>query len=127
MRRGPLVGRVKLEPYGRAARLDDVLDYRESGLIVMIHQASPFPAIFETTASGACSILSGFHAAILSYLAGRNLAAREVRCSSRPGNPCLFVVGTEERLTKLVIAVPGSPDHQLLQQIIGEADPGGES
>ncbi len=107
-------------------RFDAVLDYRESGLIVIIHQASPFPGIFETTASGACSILSGFHAAILSYLAGRNLAAREVRCSSSPGHPCLFVVGTEERLTKLVIAVPGSPDHQLLQQIVGEADPGVE-
>jgi CheY-like chemotaxis protein/predicted hydrocarbon binding protein len=108
-------------------RFDAVLDYRDSGLIVIHHQASPFPGIFETTASGACSILSGFHAALLSYLAGRNLAAREVRCSLRPGDPCIFVVGTEERLTKLVIAVPGSPDNQLLQEIVGKADAGGVS
>jgi DNA-binding response OmpR family regulator/predicted hydrocarbon binding protein len=108
-------------------RFDAVLDYRDSGLIVIHHQASPFPGIFETTASGACSILSGFHAAILSYLAGRNLAAREVRCSVEPGDPCIFVVGTEERLTKLLIAIPGSPDNQLLQEITRRADAGGAS
>ncbi len=106
-------------------RFDAVLDYRDSGLIVIQHHASPFPGIFETTASGACSVLSGFHAAILSYLAGRNLAAREVRCSDEPGDPCLFVVGTEDRLTKLLIAVPGSQDNQLLQDIVGKADAGG--
>ena len=108
-------------------RFDAVLDYRDSGVIVIHHHASPFPGIFETTAMGACSILSGFHAAILSYLAGRNLAAREVRCSHQPGEPCIFVVGTEERLTKLVIAVPGSPDNQLMQEIVGTSETGAES
>ena len=108
-------------------RFDAVLDYRDSGLIVIHHQASPFPGIFEATASGACSILSGFHAAILSYLAGRNLAAREVRCSCKPGDPCLFVVGTEERLTKLLIATPGSEDNELLKEIVGQASDGGTS
>ncbi len=94
------------------------LGHRDSGLIVIRHQSSPFPGNFAATAGGACSILSGFHAATLSYLAGRHLAAREVRCGREPGDPCLFVVATEERLTKLLIAIPGSEDHRLLQAIL---------
>ncbi|MEJ2188869.1 MAG: DUF4388 domain-containing protein [Acidobacteriota bacterium] len=106
---------------------DANLRFRESGLVVIRHQASPFPEIFATNPGGACSILSGFHAAILSYLAGRHLAAREIRCSRAPGDPCLFVVATEERLTKLLIAPPGSPDHGLLEQILGNHEEGGGS
>jgi predicted hydrocarbon binding protein len=102
------------------------LGYRDRGLIIIRHQASPFPGIFESTAGGACSILSGFHAAILSYLAGRNLAAREVQCAHEPGDPCVFVIATEDRLTTLLIATPGSADHDLLQEIIRN-EPGGES
>ena len=94
------------------------LTYRDSGLIVIRHQSSPFPGIFATTAGGACSVLSGFHAATLSYLAGRHLAAREVSCGADPGDPCLFVIATEERLTKLLIATPGSEDHELLETIL---------
>jgi hypothetical protein len=92
------------------------LSYRDNGLVVIRHLTSPFPGIFAG-AGGACPILSGFHAAILSYLAGRQLAAREVHCSSEPGDECLFVVATEERLTKLLIATPGSADHSLLAEI----------
>jgi hypothetical protein len=95
------------------------LGYRDSGLVIIRHQTSPFPGIFAASAGGACPILSGFHAAILSYLAGRQLAAREVRCSHEPGHPCLFVVATEDRLTKLLIASPGSEDHELLAEIVG--------
>ena len=93
------------------------LSYRESGLVVIRHFTSPFPGIFNSTAGGACPILSGFHAAILSYLAGRQLAAREVHCSQEPGDSCLFAVATEDRLTKLLIATPGSQDHDLLTEI----------
>jgi DNA-binding response OmpR family regulator/predicted hydrocarbon binding protein len=96
------------------------LSFRDSGLVVIRHETSPFPGIFDAASGGACSILSGFHAAILSYLAGRQLAAREVHCSREPGDTCLFVVATEERLTKLLIANPGSPDHDLLTEITGK-------
>ena len=99
-------------------RFDADFSYRDSGLIVIRHQASPFPGVFESTAGGACSILSGFHAAIISYLAGRQLAAREVQCAREPGDSCIFVLATEDRLTKLLIATPGSADHDLLQEII---------
>ncbi len=92
------------------------LSYRDNGLVIIRHQTSPFPGIFAG-AGGACPILSGFHAAILSYLAGRQLAAREVHCSREPGDECLFVVATEDRLTKLLIAIPGSADHDLLAEI----------
>jgi predicted hydrocarbon binding protein len=97
------------------------LSYRDNGLVIIRHLTSPFPGIF-TGAGGACPILSGFHAAILSYLAGRQLAAREVHCSREPGDECLFVVATEERLTKLLIANPGSADHELLAEITSAED-----
>ena len=97
------------------------LSYRDNGLVIIRHQTSPFPGIFAG-AGGACPILSGFHAAILSYLAGRQLAAREVHCSREPGDECLFVVATEDRLTKLLIANPGSADHDLLAEITSAED-----
>jgi hypothetical protein len=103
------------------------LGHRDSGLIVIRHQSSPFPGNFAVTAGGACSILSGFHAATLSYLAGRHLAAREVCCGREPGEACVFVVATEERLTKLLIAIPGTEDHQLLRTILGGDGEGDES
>jgi predicted hydrocarbon binding protein len=99
------------------------LAYRDSGLVVIRHFTSPFPGIFSSAAGGACPILSGFHAAILSYLAGRQLAAREVHCSDEPGDSCLFVVATEDRLTKLLIATPGSQDHDLLTEITAAKEP----
>ena len=99
------------------------LSYRDSGLIVIRHDASPFPGIFTDLAAGACSILSGFHAATLSYLSGSQLAAREVHCSRGPKDRCLFVAGAEERLSTLLIATPGSPDHELLAEIVGEPAP----
>ena len=98
------------------------LSFRDSGLVVIRHYTSPFPGIFTAAAGGACPILSGFHAAILSYLAGRQLAAREVHCSHEPGDSCLFVVATENRLTKLLIATPGSEDHDLLTEITSGSD-----
>lgn len=98
-------------------RFEADLGFRDQGVVVIRHHGSPFPGIFAATAGGACSILSGFHAATLSYLAGRHLAAREVECSGEPGESCLFVVATEERLTKILIATPCSADSTLLQKI----------
>lgn len=106
-------------------RFDADLGYRDQGVVVIHHHASPFPGIFAATAGGACSILSGFHAATLSYLAGRHLAAREVKCAREPGQSCLFVIATEDRLTKLLIATPCSADHALLEQIKGPEGQGG--
>ena len=102
------------------------LSYHESGLVIIRHHESPFLGIFTATAGCACPILSGFHAAILSYLSGRQLAAREVHCSREPGDRCLFVVATEERLTKLMIAIPGSPDHELLAEITAKEGGGAD-
>ncbi len=102
------------------------LGYRENGLVLIRHHSSPFPGIFSAAAGGACAILAGFHAAILSYLAGRQLAAREVHCSREPGDTCLFIVATDDRLTKLLIATPGSEDHKLLSEITGSDDSRGD-
>jgi predicted hydrocarbon binding protein len=97
------------------------LSHRDNGVLVTIHRNSPFPTYGSTTSEGACSILAGFYAALLSYLSGRQLAAREVACSRTPERPCRFVVATEERLTKLLVARPGSADHDLLAEIGAES------
>ena len=93
------------------------LTFRDRGLIVVTHTSSPFPSYFPSPSDVSCSILAGFHAAVLSYLAGRHLAAREVCCSRTPGEPCLFVIATEERLNAVFVAAPGSADHALLAEI----------
>ena len=98
-------------------RFEADLHYRPRGIIVVVHHDSPFPEALPSSSPPVCGLLSGFYAAMLSYLAGRQLAAREVACSSRPGDPCRFVVATEDRLTSLVVATPGSPDHALLTEI----------
>lgn len=100
------------------------LTYRERGLIAVTHTSSPFPSYFPSPSDVSCSILAGFHAAILSYLAGRHLAAREVCCSRTPGEPCLFVIATEERLNAVFVAVPGTPDHKLLADIAATRNTG---
>ncbi len=97
------------------------LSHRPAGVLVVVHHASPFPTYGSAPGGGACSILAGFYAALLSYLSGRQLAAREVSCSSSPERPCRFVVATEERLTKLMVARPGSSDHELLARIGAES------
>ncbi len=98
-------------------RFEADLHFRPRGIIVIVHHDSPFPEALPSSSPPVCGLLSGFYAAMLSYLAGRQLAAREVACSSRPGDPCRFVVATEDRLTSLVVATPGSPDHALLTEI----------
>lgn len=97
------------------------LSQRDSGVLVIIHRNSPFPTYGSPTSEGACSILAGFYAAVVSYLSGRQLAAREVSCSRTPDRPCRFVIATEERLTKLLVARPGSADHDLLAEIGAES------
>jgi predicted hydrocarbon binding protein len=94
------------------------LSRRDTGIIVVEHHDSPFPGHFVAVSGGACPILSGFHSAVLTYLSGRRLAAREFSCAGNPGEPCVFIVATEERISKLAIAVPGTPDHELVTEIL---------
>jgi hypothetical protein len=56
---------------------------------------------------------------VLTYISGRRLAARELSCAATPDDPCIFLVATEERVSKLMIAVPGTPDHDLVAEILG--------
>lgn len=94
------------------------LSHRDAGIIVVKHQDSPFPGHFVSVSGGACPILSGFHSAVLTYLSGRRLAAREFRCAGSPHEGCVFIVATDERVAKLSIAVPGTPDHELVTEIL---------
>ena len=100
-------------------RFDTDLSRRDAGIVVIKHHDSPFPGRFVSVSGGACPILSGFHSAVMTYLSGRRLAARELTCAADPDDACIFVVATEERVSKLMIAVPGTPDHDLVTQILG--------
>jgi len=102
-------------------RFDTDLSRRDAGIIVITHHNSPFPGHFVSVSGGACPILSGFHSAVLTYISGRRLAARELSCADKPGKPCVFVVATEERVSKLMIAVPGTPDHDLVREILASS------
>lgn len=94
------------------------LSRRDAGIIVIRHRDSPFPGHFVAVSGGACPILSGFHSAVLTYLSGRQLAAREFSCAGDPNEACVFIVATEERVSKLTIAVPGTPNHELVTEIL---------
>ena len=61
-------------------QFDADLSRRDAGIIVIKHHESPFPGHFVAVAGGACPILSGFHSAVLTYLSGRRLSAREFIC-----------------------------------------------
>ena len=102
-------------------RFETDLSRRDAGIIVITHHSSPFPGRFVSVSGGACPILSGFHSAVLTYISGRKLAARELSCAATPDDPCIFLVATEERVSKLMIAVPGTPDHDLVAEILGGA------
>ncbi len=102
-------------------RFDADLSRRDAGIIVIVHHDSPFPGRFVAVSGGACPILSGFHSAVLTYLSGRRLAARELRCAADPGHACVFLVATEERVSKLMVALPGTPDHELVHDILGDS------
>lgn len=98
---------------------DADLSWRDAGIIVVRHHESPFPGHFVAVSGGSCPILSGFHAAVLTYLSGRRLSAREFSCAGgEPSEGCVFIVATEDRVSKLVIAVPGTPDHELVTEIL---------
>lgn len=106
-------------------RFEADLSRRDAGIIVVKHYDSPFPGHFVSVSGGACPILSGFHSAILTYLSGRRLSAREFSCSGEPDGGCVFIVATRERVSKLVIAVPGTPDHELVTEILASCHGGG--
>jgi DNA-binding response OmpR family regulator/predicted hydrocarbon binding protein len=108
-------------------RFEADLSRRDEGIIVIKHQDSPFPGRFVAVSGGACPILSGFHSAILTYLSGRTLAAREFSCAGDPHESCVFIVATEERVTKLSIAVPGTPNHELVAEILASSRHGAKS
>ena len=99
-------------------RFDADLSRREAGIIVVNHHDSPFPGHFVAVSGGACPILSGFHSAVLTYLSGRRLSAREFSCAGEPHESCVFIVATDERVSKLTIAVPGTPDYELVAEIL---------
>jgi predicted hydrocarbon binding protein len=94
------------------------LGRREAGIIVVRHHESPFPGHFVAVSGGACPMLAGFHSAVLTYLSGRRLAAQEFACAGESSGECTFIVATEDRLSKLAIAVPGTPDHALVSEIL---------
>ena len=95
-------------------RFDVHLGYRDRGLLLVEHHGSPFTIALADHDGTRCAVLAGLHAGFISYLSGRRLEGRELRCSETPGKSCQFVIGTENRLNRLFDPVPGSPDAHLL-------------
>jgi photoactive yellow protein len=100
-------------------RFDVDLGYRSRGLLVAIHHDSPFEILFASRDGQRNGLLAGLHAGFLSYLAGRSLVGRELGRPLSPGQPCRFVVGTENRLSRLFEAAEGSADADLLVSLGG--------
>lgn len=98
-------------------RFDVQLGYRSRGVLVIIHQDSPFEILFADRDGQRNELLAGLHAGFLSYLSGRSLVGRELGRPLSPGLPCRFVVGTETRLKRLFEPVEGSPDAELLSAL----------
>ncbi len=97
------------------------LNHRERGVVVIRHHHSPFNSDAVSHGDCCCSILAGFHAALFSYLSGRQLAARELACSRTSFQPCVFIVAIEERLSSLFTAASGTSDQRLLAAIAADA------
>ncbi|MEM1204867.1 MAG: PAS domain-containing protein [Acidobacteriota bacterium] len=76
--------------------------YRDRGLIVVHHRNSPFIEFFPEYESGSCFILTGIHTGLFIHLSNENLSGREVSCSQRVEDACVFVIGTEARLERLL-------------------------
>lgn len=109
-------------------RFDVDLGYRSRGLLVIVHRDSPLEVYFADRDAGRNDLLAGLHAGFLSYLSGRALIGRELGVSAGPGQPCRFVVGTEQRIERLFEPVEGSPDADLLVSfgVRPRVAPGGE-
>ena len=94
-------------------RFDVELGYRSRGLLLVSHWHSPFAAVRGAAARG-CALLAGLHAGQMSHLAGRSLAGLEYRCGSDDDEPCRMILGTQERLGRLLAPAEGSADAALL-------------
>lgn len=109
-------------------RFEVELGYRDRGMIVVAHSHSPLAGTVTDHDERRCHLLAGLHAGFLEHLAGRELEGREIRCSHRSDEPCIFAIGTGSRLRRLLDAEPGSTDADLLATLgsLGAREPGAE-
>lgn len=111
-------------------RFDVDLRFRNRGLLLVSHHASPFAVLLSEHDGERCGVLAGIFAGFFSYLAGRDLQARELSCSRSVAQPCRFVVGTESRLDRFFQPLAGSTDAGLWSSLgltpplAGEVDHG---
>lgn len=76
--------------------------YRDAGLIVIRQHNSPFIEFFPEYEKGSCGVLAGIHAGLFTHLSNEGLSCRELSCSQRVEDACIFVLGTEDRLERLL-------------------------
>ena len=100
------LGRFKLDP-----------SFHAQGLLLVEHLNSPFVEFYSAREHGACAMLAGVHAGQFSYLSGRRLAGREIRCSQKPEEPCRFVVAKQQRIDQLSQAPENTADGRLFAQL----------
>lgn len=116
-----LSGAIGLAGLGR---FEVHLAYRSRGLIMIRHLGSPLASAAADHDHERCHLLAGLHAGLLTYLSGRDLVGREVACSPQPASPCLFLVGTAERLDRFFDAEPGTSDTDLRASLLSGSEHG---
>ena len=94
-------------------RFDVGFEHRAAGLVRIEHHSSPFTFAARLRSGPCCEVLAGFHAGLFSHLSGRALVGNEVVCG-QDSAPCRFVVGTEERIGRLLEAEAGTADADLM-------------
>ncbi|MEM6796572.1 MAG: V4R domain-containing protein [Acidobacteriota bacterium] len=73
--------------------------HRDAGLVVIWHRSSPFVEFFPQY-ERSCFPLAGIHAGLFTHLSNQTLSCREVSCSQKVEDACVFAVGTSGRLQR---------------------------
>ncbi|MEM7583311.1 MAG: V4R domain-containing protein [Acidobacteriota bacterium] len=89
--------------------------HRDAGLIVILHRSSPFVEFYPEYEKSSCPLLAGLHAGLFTHLSNQSLGCREVYCSQRSEDRCVFVLGTDKRLQVLT---EDPADADLLRTIV---------
>jgi hypothetical protein len=84
--------------------------FASRGALLLSLERSPLAEIAGKAPGRRCALLAGFMRSILSHLAQRRLAVREVRCVGQGAPRCELVAIAEERLPALDAAIQGGAD-----------------
>ena len=92
------------------------------GALVVALERSPLAEIAGKTAGRRCDLLAGFLRAVVSHIAQRRLAVREVRCVAQGAERCELLATSEDRMAQVDAAIASGADTPLRAvDLVGEA------